>query len=216
MESLSKEQAAGREKTMLIALLLSAWAPLATGLAVMLSLSTTQLADFIRRCVELFALFVSWWIFRRLARHRKLSFEERARMEKTAVLSVSVALCCSSVALLLLALSRFSAFQPGGNVYPGLAIAVLGFVTNLWFWRRYTRLTAEQYNLIIDAQRRLYRAKTFVDSCVIVALGSVAVYPFHPFTRYIDLWGAIVLAVYLFWSGINTAYSSKKVPAGNF
>lgn len=216
MESLSKEQLTNRERTLLVALLLSAWAPLATGIAVMLSLSTTQLADFIRRCVELFALFVSWWVFRRLARHKKLGPKERDRLEKVAAISVSAALCCSSVVLLLLALSRFSAFEPGGNVYPGLAIAVLGLMTNLWFWGRYTRLTGEQYSLIIDAQRQLYRAKSFVDFCVIIALGSVATNPFHPLTRHIDLWGAIVLAVYLFWSGINTARSSKKVPAGDF
>ncbi|NMB35603.1 MAG: transporter [Firmicutes bacterium] len=216
MRYLSQEQVAGREKTLLSALLLSAWAPLATGLAVMLSFSTTQMADFIRRCVELSALFVSWWIFRRLARHRELSSEERARLEKVAAISISAALCCSGIALLLLALSRFSTFKPGGNVYPGLAVAVLGFITNLWFWRRYTRLTGEQYNLIIDAQRRLYRAKSFVDFCVIAALGAVAVNPFHLLTRYIDLSGAIALAIYLFWSGIDTAYSSRRVPAGDF
>ena len=49
MRDLSAKQVAARERTLLIALLLSMWAPLATGYAVLMSHSTTQLADFIRR-----------------------------------------------------------------------------------------------------------------------------------------------------------------------
>ncbi|MDP3487417.1 MAG: hypothetical protein Q8S19_05720, partial [Bacillota bacterium] len=64
MRDLNAQQIAARERTLLIALLLSMWAPLATGYAVMMSHSTTQLADFVRRTVDLVALFTSWFIFR--------------------------------------------------------------------------------------------------------------------------------------------------------
>ncbi|KAF0194193.1 MAG: hypothetical protein FD169_1988 [Bacillota bacterium] len=57
MKDLSAAQVASRERTLLIALLLGMWAPLATGYAVLLSHSTTQVADFIRRTVDLVALF---------------------------------------------------------------------------------------------------------------------------------------------------------------
>jgi len=69
MNGLSKEQSSSREKTLLTALLLSLPAPLVTGIAVISSHSTTQLADFIRRTVELLALIISWWIFRQLQRN---------------------------------------------------------------------------------------------------------------------------------------------------
>jgi len=208
MNTLSKEQAASREKTLLAALLLSMWAPLTTGIAVILSHSTTQLADFIRRSVELIALFVSWWVFRYLIRNKELTLVRKVRMEKIAGISVSTAMVCSGIIMALLALSRLSTFEPGGNVYPGLAIAVLGLVTNSWFWRRYSRLTCEQYSSIIDAQRQLYRAKAFVDLCVIAALAAVAFNPTHPITRYIDVLGSMVLAIYLLWSGIRTAQTT--------
>jgi hypothetical protein len=55
-----------RERTLLVALLLSAWAPFVTGWAVVLSQSTTQVADFVRRTVELVAIAVAWAVFRRL------------------------------------------------------------------------------------------------------------------------------------------------------
>lgn len=189
---------------MLTALLLSMWAPITTCIAVFLSRSTTQLADFIRRSVELIALFVSWRVFRYLAQNKGLDHDRKTRMEKTAGISVAIALCCSGIVMLFLALSRFSTFEPGGNVYPGLAVALLGLMVNMWFWRRYARLTLEEYNAIIDTQRLLYRAKVLVDFCVIIALAAVAFKPAHPVTRLIDVLGSVILAVYLLWCGART------------
>jgi divalent metal cation (Fe/Co/Zn/Cd) transporter len=204
LSALSKEQIASREKTLLAALLLSLWAPLATGLAVVLSRSTTQLADFIRRSVELIALFISWWVFRYLERKGVLNPQSKARLEKMAGLSVAATMVCSGVILLIVALSRLAYFEPGGNVYPGLAIALLGLATNTWFWRRYTRLTREQYSSIIDNQRQLYRAKAFVDLMVLGALTAVAVNPTHIWTRYIDVIGSLAVVGYLVWSGLRS------------
>jgi len=201
----TKQQAASREKTLLVALLLSMWAPLATGIAVILSHSTTQLADFIRRSVELIALFVSWFVFRAIMRKETISQGEKARMERLASLLTAAALFCSGIVILIVALSRLTDFEPGGNVYPGMAIAFLGLVTNSWFWRRYTRLTREQYNPIIDAQAYLYRAKSFVDLCVLAALTAVAINPAHIVTRYVDLLGSVAVVIYLLWSGYNSA-----------
>ncbi|MDQ7792844.1 MAG: cation transporter [bacterium] len=203
MNALSQEQAGRRERTLLAALLLSAWAPLATGLGVVLSRSTTQVADFVRRTVELAALFTAWWVFRRLERRGQCDPEKRATLERTANLAVAAALCCSGLVMIGLALSRVSGFQPGGNVYPGLIVGGLGLITNSWFWRRYSALAREQYSSIIDGQSRLYRAKTFADLCVVVALAAVAVDPSRVTTRYLDILGSVAIAAYLLWSGIS-------------
>jgi divalent metal cation (Fe/Co/Zn/Cd) transporter len=201
MSSHTKEQAARRERTLRAAVLLSMWAPLATGIAVALSQSTTQLADFVRRTVEFFALLLSWQVFRYLERRRRLDAGRKAALERLTAFSVSLALCCSGLIMFLLAYSRLSTFEPGGNVYPGLTIAGLGLLTNGWFWRRYAALLREQYSAIIAAQRRLYQAKSVVDLCVIVALAAVAVSPAHTLTRYLDLFGSMAVAGYLLWSG---------------
>jgi divalent metal cation (Fe/Co/Zn/Cd) transporter len=210
MSAFSKEQAASREKTLLAALLLSAWAPLATGLAVLLSRSTTQLADFIRRSVELIALFVSWFIFRTIVRRREITRSEQARLERLSGLLTSAALLCSGAVILIVAISRLDSFAPGGNVIPGMVIAALGFLTNLWFWRRYLRLNREQYSPIIDAQSHLYRAKSFVDLCVLIALAAVLLQPGLPLTRAIDLLGSAAVTAYLFWSGVKSARATLK------
>ena len=46
---------------------------------------------------------------------------------------------CSVIVMLIVAISRFSVFEPGGKVIPGLTIAVLGLITNLDNVRRHSR-----------------------------------------------------------------------------
>jgi len=205
MSGLSKEQASSREKTLLAALLLSAPGPLVTGYAAFLSHSTTQLADFIRRSAELVALFLSWWIFRQIQNNKKYKKTDPARLEHLARLSVAGAMVCSGVVMLILALFRLPVYKPSGNVISGLVIALLGLLTNGWFWWRYSSLTHEQYNPVIAAQRNLYRAKASVDTCVVLALSAVAIVPAHPVTHYVDILGSVIVACYLIWSGIDMA-----------
>jgi divalent metal cation (Fe/Co/Zn/Cd) transporter len=205
MNTLSESQVASRQKTLLVALLLSMWAPLATGIAVILSQSTTQLADFIRRSVELLALLVAWFIFRTIVRKKDMSVVEKTRLERIASLFTAAALVCSGIIILSVAITRLGSFEPGGNVIPGMVIAALGLITNSWFWRRYARQTREVYTPIIDAQAYLYRAKAFVDLCVLLALSAVAIHPAHVVTRYVDLLGSAAVVVYLLWSGYNSA-----------
>jgi divalent metal cation (Fe/Co/Zn/Cd) transporter len=214
LSELTQEQTASREKTLLAAFLLSLWAPLTTGIAVVLSSSITQVADFIRRTVELVALGISWQVFRYLRRRRGLKPADKARIERWAGVSVAAALGFSGLVMLGLALTRLSNFQPGGNVFLGLTIAVLGLLTNGWFWRRYTRMTRENFNAVIDSQSRLYGAKMAVDFGVIVALSAVAISPAHPLTRYIDISGSVGVAFYLLWSSLRTWKAAPAPSAG--
>jgi divalent metal cation (Fe/Co/Zn/Cd) transporter len=127
-------------------------------------------------------------------------------------LAVAMAMGCSGVVLLVLALSRAKGFQPGGKVQLGLAIAILGLITNAWFWRRYNIMTREHYSAIIAAQRGLYRAKSCVDLAVITALAAIAAAPAHPLTPYIDIGGSIAVALYLLWSSIRPVRAQPGIP----
>lgn len=220
MTALSKEQVGSRAKTLLIAFLLSAPGPLVTGMAVLSSNSTTQLADFIRRGVELAALFISWWVFRQLHRNTDLGEENQIKLERVAGLSVAGAMICSGIVMLIVAAFRFSVFEPGGNIYFGLTIAILGLLTNAFFWWRYTVLTREQYSSVIASQRDLYRAKAFVDFCVVTALAAIAIAPGHPATQYVDVLGSVIVASYLLWSGLRMAQlhmgDLKRLYQGSF
>ena len=97
-----------------------------------------------------------------------------------------------------------------GNVIPGLAVALLGVVANTLFFVKYTRLNRAEPNAIIEVQARLYRAKSLVDTCVSVALLSVAVAPASPVSFYLDKTGSVIVALYLLWCGLRTVYEKLK------
>ncbi len=189
-----------RQRTLLASLLLSSWAPLATGLAVIISHSVTQIADFIRRTMEFLVLLLSWLVFRYLTRREEPDEETKKKWERVVSLSVAAALGISGLILLLMALFRFQSFRPGGNVIPGLVIAILGFIVNFWFLRRYSALERAGHSPIIAAQHQLYLAKILVDLCVIAALSAVAFMPAHAATKHIDFLGSIAVSIYLLWS----------------
>lgn len=205
---------ARRERTLLLALLLSAWAPFVTGWAVVLSRSTTQIADFVRRTVELAAVAVAWGVFRVL-RRREPGPVAAARLERGASWAVASALAVSGGVTLLLAWRRTGGLAPGGDVRLGLGVAALGLLTNAWFWRRYAGFARERPGRLIEGQRLLYRAKVVVDACVLAALASVAVAPAWPATRWIDLAGSVAVAGYLLWSAGRAAYGPTAADAAS-
>jgi len=84
-------------------------------------------------------------------------------------------------------------------------------IVNGAFWWRYTLLTREQYGPVIAAQQKLYRAKASVDLCVVAALATVSVAPSDAVTRYVDILGSVVVAVYLLLSSLRTV----RVPPGS-
>jgi divalent metal cation (Fe/Co/Zn/Cd) transporter len=209
MTDLNKNQSSKREKTMLIALLLSGPGPILTGIAAITSHSATQIADFLRRTAELVALFVSWWIYRKLQLSMASDDTYRANMERMANLTVAGAMMCSGIAMIVVGVVRLFIYSTSGNVIMGLIIAVLGLLTNTWFWWRYGRMTREELDPIIAGQQKLYRAKACVDLCVVTALTSVVVAPNHPATQYIDALGCIIVAFYLLYNGVDMIRKNK-------
>lgn len=216
MAEVSQEQSHSRERTMLVAMLLSAPGPIATGIPAFVSLSATQIADFLRRTAELVALVVAWWVYRRLRRGEAPGDGGRARIESAANTTVAGAMLCSGVAMLAVGVARLFAYEASGSVLIGLIIAALGLLTNSWFWLRYRRMNREQYESVVAGQQTLYRAKASVDLCVVIALAAVTVAPTHPATRYIDAGGAVIVACYLFFSGWRMLRKSRapQAPVG--
>ncbi|MFW5647574.1 MAG: cation transporter [Candidatus Alkaliphilus sp. MAG34] len=196
-----------REKTMFVSFLISSVAPLITGITAIISRSATQIADFLRRTAELTSLFISWWVYRRL---HKVGEPEmgpdhpyRVRMEYIANMTVFGAMVCSGIAMLVVGIGRLFTYKVSGSVIMGLAVATLGLLVNAWFWWRYSFMIREEFDPVIAGQQKLYRAKVFVDTAVVIALASVAVAPNHPAIKYIDALGCITVSAYLLYNGLG-------------
>lgn len=198
------------EGTLLASVIMSAPGALVTGLAALQSTSGTQLADFLRRTVELVALVVSYSVFRKIQRKADVTPDEKAGLERFANACVGFAMALTGFVMFVLAMLRIKSYTPSGSVISGLAIALLGVATNGYLCFRYQRLSRTEDSALLSAQFKLYRAKTVVDACVSAALLTVALAPDHPATRYVDIVGTVFVAVYLLYNGFALVRQSLR------
>lgn len=194
---------------------MSAPGPVVVGAALFFGRSSTQLADFIRRSAELLAIIVSWIIYNKISRTENISTAKVEKLGRIANFSVALTMFISGTVILFVALA--SSGHGGTNVIPGLVIAILGAVTNTWFWQRYRSLNRRSPNIIFAVQSRLYLGKSVVDLCVAAALLTLVIAPGTDAARYVDLIGSVIVSIYLLVNAVMIFLGKKnivsKVPA---
>ena len=195
-------------KTLLWSVIMSSPGPLVVGLGLLAGRSSTQIADFVRRSAELLAIIMSFAVYTLLAKNGECDEIKKRSLEKRSNVFVGSMMCLAGAIMAVLALTINN--DDKGNVIPGLAIAILGVVANSLFWIKYTRLNKTEPNAILAVQARLYRAKTFVDSSVTIALLSVLIAPHSAVSYWLDLIGSMIVALYLIWCGIKTISEELK------
>ena len=186
-----------REKTLLVAMLLSSWAPVVTLIGVIMSGSLTQIGDCVRRTAEFAALTAAYVSYRRI---RILDYDERQKEKAGKRVSdlVSVTLGLSGIALLsvgILNLVRPSVTP--GDVWLGLAVAVLGLVVNVFFLVRYTVFDRRLTDGIIRSQKRLYMAKAVIDGVVVLSYVAIMTARSAMVSSRVDGLGMVLVAIYL-------------------
>lgn len=212
MRAPNTEHERAGSKTLLLSIVLSAPGPLVLGFGLLMGRSSTQIADFIRRTAELLAIVTSYLIYRHLTSGESLPEPSaRARLEQLANLTVGIVMCLSGTVMLILSLMGDRGAK--GNVQLGLIIALLGFLTNSWFWYRYTKLTRLTADPILRVQSRLYRAKSLVDACVTTVLAIVWLEPTSDLASLADRIGSAVVALYLVWSGVSVLRQTSRTQA---
>ena len=200
------------QKTLLASVLLSAPGPIVLGIGLFSGRSSTQIADFIRRTAELVAIIVSWLTYKATTKDPLADPVRKEKLERIANFCVGLAMSLSGIAMILI--SFLSSHSEKGNVVLSLIIAILGAITNLWFWLRYRKLNREESNAIIAVQSNLYRAKALVDICVTTALAAIAIAPTSPAAYYLDIIGSVIVAIYLLVNGLMIVFK-KSAPESN-
>ena len=195
-------------KTLLWSIIMSSPGPLVVGLGLIAGRSSTQIADFVRRSAELLAIIMSFVVYNATQKGEGCDEVKKRRLERSSNVFVGSMMCLAGVIMAVLALVVQN--DDKGNVIPGLAIAVLGVIANSLFWVKYTRLNKAEPNAILAVQSRLYRAKTFVDTSVTIALLSVLIAPGSTASFWLDMIGSLIVAIYLVCCGIRTIYEENK------
>ena len=134
------------KKTLLMSVIMSSPGPLVVGLGLIIGQSSTQIADFVRRSIELLAIILSFVVYCITTKDNVEDNDKKRKYEKGTNFFVNIAMVISGTIMCVLAITSTS--KEKGNVIPGLAIAILGFVANTFFWIRYTKLTKETNNNI--------------------------------------------------------------------
>ena len=196
------------KSTLLMSVIMSSPGPLVVGLGLLVGQSSTQVADFVRRSIELLAIILSFVVYCITTKDDVINEFKKKKYEKITNIFVSIAMIVSGIIMFILAFN--STTEDKGNVIPGLAIAILGFVANSIFWFKYTKLSKETNNNILKIQSKLYRAKTFVDFSVMIALGVVLLSTNPTTCYYFDLIGTIIVSIYLFLTGVKSLIDELK------
>lgn len=195
-------------RTLLWSVIMSSPGPLVVGLGLLAGRSSTQIADFVRRSSELLAIIMSFIIYKITSKAAFSDDKRKAKLERGSNTFVGSMMCIGGI--FMIALAFMSEETDKGNVIPGLAIALMGVIANTIFWRKYTKLNKTEPNAILAVQARLYRAKSLVDTCVTIALLSVAVAPASPISVWLDFIGSVIVALYLIWCGAKTVWEVVK------
>ena len=196
------------KKTLLMSVIMSSPGPLVVGLGLLVGKSSTQIADFVRRSIELLAIILSFVVYCLTTKGDSVDELKKKSYERGTNIFVSCAMVLSGVIMSVLALTSQAGEK--GNVIPGLAIALLGVLANSIFWVKYTRLGRETNNKILIVQSNLYRAKTFVDLSVVVALGVVLLSSNPNVAYYFDLVGTLCVSAYLAFTGVKSFIDEMK------
>lgn len=196
------------KRTLLMSVIMASPGPIVVGMSLFVGNSSTQMADFIRRTSEFFAIIMSFIVYK-IAEMGHIEDElKKEKLQRKSNLVVGVTMLLGGIVMAVLALTAHSTDK--GNVIPSLAIALISASSNVIFWRRYVRLNKKSYNHILRVQARLYRAKTLIDTCVASALVTVMIMPTSQFSHILDLGGSAVVAIYLIYSGVRTVIESAK------
>lgn len=195
-------------KTLLMSVIMSSPGPLVVGLGLLVGRSSTQIADFVRRSIELLAIILSFAVFCMTVKDDGVDEAKKQKYEKYTNIFVSVAMVVSGIIMIILAVA--SDVEETGNVIPSLVIALLGLVANSYFWMRYRKLGTLTGNKLLVAQSNLYRGKTLVDSSVFVALGVVLLAKDATVSYTVDLVGTVCVSIYLAFTGSKMLYNECK------
>jgi cation diffusion facilitator family transporter len=180
-----------------------------TGYAAYISNSATLLADFLKCLVEFVAIFLAFLIILRTetldASRYNYGF---GKIEQLSSSVVAIAMFCSGLLCIAVAVERFLDPKPIEGAYFGFVFAVLSVLGNGFMWYRFKVLHNEKPSPINYSQARLFYSKMAASGVVVVSLFSSLSAQNFPILLYGDAVGSLFLALFLMFSAYSLASSA--------
>lgn len=209
IDEVSPDEVAQRERVLFWTVVVTFFSLLPSAYGAYISNSTALLADLLRSTGEFFAILLSWCVIVQVARNDAATYNYGlGKLEQLASLVVATALFASFVVVFGTGISRLLNPEPLENPYFGLLFAALGTLGNGFVWMKDYQLYQRSPSPVIEAQWKLFRAKTIATSIVVITLGTSVISTNSAFTLYLDPIGSLVLALFLLHSSYSMVSTS--------
>ena len=174
-----------------------------------LSNSTALLADLLRSAGEFIAIFLSWCVLVQVTKSDASTYNYGiGKLEQLASLLVAATLFMSFVVIFSTGIFRLLNPQPLENPYFGLLYAVLGTLGNGFVWWKDYQLNKRSPSPVIEAQWKLFRAKTLATTVVVVTISGALLSSNKLVGLYLDPIGSLILALFLLHSSYSMVSTS--------
>lgn len=209
LHKLNQAAEESRQRLVLWGLVCSTFGLFPAAYAVYLSNSVVLLADLLRCFTEWLAIVFSWFVLHRIGREDRSTYNfGLGKLEHLACLAVAGALLVTCFIAVIIGVRRFLYPEPVQNSEFGLVLAILSVLGNGFLWAKNYLHNVKSPSLVVDAQRRLFRAKTYATLVVTFSLGVTYFDDANIWSYYLDPVGSIFLAGFMFYSAYAMASSS--------
>lgn len=195
-------------KTLSKALLLGVLSTTTTLITAIIGRSTTQIVDLLRRLMETLSTLFSLILFKHNL--KEVSEEKIAENNKRVNIIINVTLVISGILMVFIGIVKYKLGIGHKNVVPGFFVSLLGVILNFYFVTKYRKSLKERYESIIHSQFKLYTTKTIVDSCVMLTMGVMIIFPKWGYLSLLDAITSIIVAIVLCSQGIMNLKNWKN------
>lgn len=190
-----------RERSLLMGWVLGVLSIIPDIFATITTGSVTMLTDVIRTATDTLASFLSWLTVRRLARGKTDTYNYGyGKLENLSGLAVAATMSLSFIIIIISAVERFRHPVHVHQIFIGVLFTVIAGITNSWFWLRNYQLAKREPSPVMESQWRLFRSKTFINMCVLIALTLSHTLSDYPWSRFIDPLMSMLLASFLLFT----------------
>jgi ferrous-iron efflux pump FieF len=195
-----------KEQSIFIGLALGAFGLIPGTITIVLSHSTTLMADVLKNAGLVLATFFAWMSIRKMDRGDSSNYNYGyGKLENLSSFIVATAMIIAQVFIFYHIIERFTHPEELAKMGTqlGIIFSIIAVLSSAWLWKHDHHLAQRETSPMMESLWRLYRIKTISTLLVLASLAISLAFRDHTWAAYVDPIGSIVLSGFL----IFTIYS---------